>query len=116
LSEALFEALLEALPDGAATALRVLVAAALAGTLADAVRPAGTALAAAATLEDFLRVFLDIRLPFVAFRGSTIAVLRVTRGMIGFAADRWASLIGPDYGYKDFEASPVRSLTGRWPP
>jgi hypothetical protein len=27
-------------------------------------------------LEDFLRVFLDIRLPFVAFRGSIIRVLR----------------------------------------
>ena len=27
-------------------------------------------------LEDFLRVFLDIRLPFVAFRGSIIEVLR----------------------------------------
>jgi hypothetical protein len=30
----------------------------------------------AAGLGDFLRVFLDIRLPFVAFRGSTIGVLR----------------------------------------
>ena len=29
------------------------------------------------SLEDFLRVFLDIRLPFVAFRRSTIRVLRV---------------------------------------
>jgi len=27
---------------------------------------------------DFLRVFLDIRLPFVAFRGSIIEVLRQT--------------------------------------
>jgi hypothetical protein len=27
-------------------------------------------------LGDFLRVFLDIRLPFVAFRGSIIEVLR----------------------------------------
>jgi hypothetical protein len=110
-TEALFEAFLETL-DGAATALRVLVAVALAGNLATAVPPARTALAAAVTLEDFLRVFLDIRLPFVAFRGSTIAVLRVLRGGIGFATDRWASLIGPDYGYKDFEASPVRSLMG----
>jgi hypothetical protein len=29
----------------------------------------------AATVPDFLRVFLDIRLPFVAFRGSIIEVL-----------------------------------------
>jgi hypothetical protein len=28
--------------------------------------------------RDFLRVFLDIRLPFVAFRGSIIEVLRQT--------------------------------------
>jgi hypothetical protein len=31
-------------------------------------------------LEDFLRVFLDIRLPFVAFRGSIITVLRASSG------------------------------------
>jgi hypothetical protein len=31
---------------------------------------------AAEGLRDFLRVFLDIRLPFVAFRGSIIGVLR----------------------------------------
>jgi len=36
-------------------------------------------------LEDFLRVFLDIRLPFVAFGGSTNRVLRVTSRPIGFA-------------------------------
>ena len=75
----------------------------------------GHGFAAAATLGDFLRVFLDIRLPFVAFGGSIIGVLRVSRGRIGFAADRWASLIGPEYGYKDFEASPVRSLMDLWP-
>jgi hypothetical protein len=32
----------------------------------------------AGDLGDFLRVFLDIRLPFVAFRGSIIALLRQT--------------------------------------
>jgi len=31
-------------------------------------------------LEDFLRDFLDIRLPFVAFGGSTMGVLRVPFG------------------------------------
>jgi hypothetical protein len=31
-------------------------------------------------LEDFLRVFLDIRLPFVAFGGSIITVLRASSG------------------------------------
>ncbi|HAQ78756.1 MAG: hypothetical protein CFE30_30920 [Bradyrhizobium sp. PARBB1] len=36
-------------------------------------------------LEDFLRVFLDIRLPFVAFRSSTIGVLRVLLAAAGFA-------------------------------
>ena len=36
-------------------------------------------------LEDFLRVFLDIRLPFVAFRRSTIRVLRVLPLTVGFA-------------------------------
>ena len=37
------------------------------------------------SLEDFLRVFLDIRLPFVAFRGSINRVLRVTPRAVGFA-------------------------------
>jgi hypothetical protein len=36
------------------------------------------------SLEDFLRVILDIRLPFVAFRGSTIGVLRVLPVAVGF--------------------------------
>ena len=36
-------------------------------------------------LEGFLRVFLDIRLPFVAFRGSTIRVLRILSLIVGFA-------------------------------
>ena len=36
-------------------------------------------------LKDFLRVFLDIRLPFVAFRGSTNRVMRVSSRTAGFA-------------------------------
>lgn len=36
-------------------------------------------------LDDFLRVFLDIRLPFDAFGGSTNEVLRVLFGGCGFA-------------------------------
>jgi hypothetical protein len=59
------------------TALRALLAAA--GFGADVVRLLG------AGLEDFLRVFLDIRLPFVAFRRSTIRVLRVLPLTVGFA-------------------------------
>ena len=38
-----------------------------------------------AVLGEFLRVFLDIRLPFVAFRRSTIRVLRVSPLTVGFA-------------------------------
>src|ERR1700739_4319358 len=37
---------------------------------------ARTAFLAVVSLEDFLRVFLDIRLPFVAFRGSIIELSR----------------------------------------
>ena len=46
------------------------------------VRAAGFAPAGrrAAGLEDFLRDFLDIRLPFVAFGGSTMRPLRVLSG------------------------------------
>ena len=66
------------------------------GFLAEAVEPraalaaAGFAAAVRAdfpggALEDFLRVFLDIRLPFVAFRRSTIRVLRVSPLTVGFA-------------------------------
>jgi hypothetical protein len=36
-------------------------------------------------LRVFLRVFLDIRLPFVAFRGSINRVLRVASRAAGFA-------------------------------
>ena len=36
-------------------------------------------------LRDFLRVFLDIRLPFVAFGGSTMEVLRVLSRRAGIA-------------------------------
>ena len=61
------------LPDLVAVALRAFEGAAFAG-IADRVRIAFPA----AGLEDFLRVFLDIRLPFVAFRGSIIGVLRQT--------------------------------------
>jgi hypothetical protein len=85
--------LLEAVPDFFATALRGLAA----GFLTEAFEPlrVGFALAAFRTevladpltgpLEDFLRVFLDIRLPFVAFGGSTNRVLRVSSRRAGFA-------------------------------
>ena len=67
-------------------------------------------------LGDFLRVFLDIRLPFVAFGGSIIAVLRVFSLAIRNRADRWASLMAPEYGYKEFEIPAVRSLNGLFGP
>ena len=46
-----------------------------AGRLAAALDAAAPGLRDARGLSDFLRVFLDIRLPFVAFRGSIIEVL-----------------------------------------
>ena len=53
-------------------------------------------------LGDFLRVFLDIRLPFVAFSGSIIAQLRVPRRN----CPRWANLPTSEYGYNGFCATP----------
>ena len=49
-------------------------------------------------LGDFLRVFLDIRLPFVAFSGSIIALLRVQRRN----CPCWANLPTSEYGYNGF--------------
>jgi hypothetical protein len=46
-----------------------------AGRLAAAFDAAALGFREARGLSDFLRVFLDIRLPFVAFRGSIIEVL-----------------------------------------
>jgi hypothetical protein len=46
-------------------------------------------------LGDFLRVFLDIRLPFVAFSRSIIAALRVPCWNL----PRWANLTTSEYGY-----------------
>jgi hypothetical protein len=89
-----------ALAADLAVLLAVLLVALAAGFLADvmSLRPAvlRAALAAGgfgagvlrllgAGLEDFVRVFLDIRLPFVAFRRSTIRVLRVLPLTVGFA-------------------------------
>ena len=62
-------------------------------------------------LEDFLRVFLDIRLPFVAFGGSTNRVLRVSSADRRIRSGGWASLMTAEYGYKEFDAPPVCSLT-----
>jgi hypothetical protein len=59
---------------------------------------------------DFLRVFLDIRLPFVAFGGSIIDVA----GLIPEGRNQagcWASLMASEYGYKELDVPPVRSLT-----
>jgi hypothetical protein len=78
-----------------ASVLAVFFAALAAGFLADAFVPRLEAFAGAdfpadalrvIRGEDFLRVFLDIRLPFVAFRGSTIRVLRVSSLLAGFGA------------------------------
>jgi len=61
-------------------------------------------------LGDFLRVFLDIRLPFVAFGGSTMEGIAGLVPASRNRADCWASLMAPEYGYKEFDAPPVRSL------
>ena len=63
-------------------------------------------------LGDFLRVFLDIRLPFVAFSGSIIAVLRLPR----WNCPRWANLPTSEYGYNGFHATsrphPLKACLG----
>ncbi|WP_423958733.1 hypothetical protein [Bradyrhizobium sp.] len=62
-----------------------------------------------AALEELLRDFVDIRLPFVAFGGSIIRLLRscpANRNRPGGCA----SLVAPEYGYKEFDAPPVPSL------
>jgi hypothetical protein len=95
--DALPKAVLAALPDFLATAMRAFAA----GVLTEAFGPPWAAFAVAVfranvfedvledvledPLEDFLRVFLDIRLPFVAFGGSTNRVLRVLSRAAGFA-------------------------------
>jgi hypothetical protein len=75
--------LLAALPDFFAAALRVFAAGVLTDVLADLPDLARAAFGGEG-LGDFLRVFLDIRLPFVAFGGSIIGVLRVLSGQAGF--------------------------------
>ena len=60
-------------------------------------------------LGAFLRVFLDIRLPFVAFGGSIISycgLVVARRNQAGY----WASLMGSEYAYKELDAPPIRSL------
>ena len=64
----------EFLPDFVAADRPVFAA----GRLVAAFDAPARAFRAAGDLRDFLRVFLDIRLPFVAFRGSIIGVLRQT--------------------------------------
>ena len=61
-------------------------------------------------LGDFLRDFLDIRLPFVAFGGSIIGYCEPLVAC-RIRADGWASLTASEYGYKEFDAPPVRSLS-----
>jgi hypothetical protein len=70
--------LLTFLPDLFAVTSRVFEA----GVFADVFDWARAAFLGAA-LGDFLRVFLDIRLPFVAFGGSTMGVLRALSWQAG---------------------------------
>jgi hypothetical protein len=85
LCESLAEVLLAALPDFFATAVPAFAAGVLAAA-AGLLRAAFFAVTfLTVVLEDFLRVFLDIRLPFVAFGGSTMGVLRVLSRTVGFA-------------------------------
>ncbi len=81
-------AFLPGLPDAA---LRTFAAGVLtaATDLVRAAFPAGD-------LGDFLRVFLDIRLPFVAFGGSIIRVLRVVSWQARIESDRWANLMASE--------------------
>jgi hypothetical protein len=72
-----------------------------AGRFAAGFDPAALALAGL-VLEDFLRVCLDIRLPFVAFGGSIIAGLR----MLLRRQRGWANLPASEYGYRDSRHQP----------
>jgi hypothetical protein len=78
------------------------------GALADFAGAARAVLRDAA-FGDFLRVFLDIRLPFVAFDGSIIDIAGLVLGEP--ESDR---LVGNSYGLgvwlQGFDAPPVRSL------
>jgi hypothetical protein len=53
---------------------------------------------ATAALGDFLRVFLDIRLPFVAFGGSISSIAGLALANRNHAVC-WASLMASEYGY-----------------
>jgi hypothetical protein len=59
---------------------------------------------------DLLGLFLDIRLPFVAFGGSIMSY-RESRPARGIRTRRWASLTAPEYGYKEIDAPPVRPVS-----
>jgi hypothetical protein len=61
-------------------------------------------------LGDFLRVILDIRLPFVAFSRSIIGLLRVLSWRTEIESGCRVSLMAAEDGYKEFDAPPVRSL------
>ena len=93
------------LPDSLGAARRVLEG----GFIADVTERARDAFPEAG-LGDFLRVFLDIRLPFVAFGGSTMTIAGLVPRVRNRAGSRWASLMAAEYGYKEFDAPPVRSL------
>jgi len=67
------------------------------GAFADFAEAARGALAAVA-LGDFLRVFLDIRLPFVAFGGSISSIAGLALANRNHAVC-WASLMASEYGY-----------------
>ena len=78
------------------------------GALADLADVAGALLRDAA-FEDFLRVFLDIRLPFVAFGGSIMGIAGLVLG-----EPESGRLVGNSYGLgvwlQGFDAPSVRSL------
>jgi len=80
-----------------ALAGRVLVC----GAFADFAEAARGALAVAALGDfsgDFLRVFLDIRLPFVAFGGSISSIAGLALANRNHAVC-WANLMASEYGY-----------------
>jgi hypothetical protein len=64
----------------------------------------------AAFFAVFLGVFLDIRLPFVAFKVSTDRALQILPPQVRIGPTRWANLMASEYGYKDSTHHPDRPL------
>ena len=62
----------------------------------------------------FLRVFLDIRLPFVAFGGSINSSIAGLVLVSPNRANRWANLMASEYGYQDSTHHPMLVERALW--